>query len=116
MKWNLKLVSIIDEVKPLGNAKRLIENIPVQTKASGEEGDAVGVAIDADTDLDARWQAVRDRPARGSGLTLTHRRSLMESAFSSCSDFVRLLQKPCQNCCRREESSRQGQGVPLQVT
>lgn len=51
----------LDEVKPLGDVTKLLENIPVQIKASKEEGDVVGVVIDADTDLDARWQAVRDR-------------------------------------------------------
>ena len=51
----------LDEVKPVGDVDRLLEAFPVQLKAAAEEGDVVGVVVDADTDLDARWQAVRDR-------------------------------------------------------
>ena len=50
----------LDEVKPLCNAERLLENFPVQLKLSGAD-DVVGVVIDADTDLAARWQAIRYR-------------------------------------------------------
>ena len=57
-------VSHLDEVKPLGDARKLIQNIPVQIKASSEEGDVVGVVIDADTNLDARWQSIRERLIR----------------------------------------------------
>lgn len=38
----------------------LLESIPVRLKAS-EQGDIVGVVIDADTDLILRWQSLRDR-------------------------------------------------------
>lgn len=48
----------LNEVKPLGNVEKLLENIPVQIKASREEGDVVGVVIDADMNLDARWQSI----------------------------------------------------------
>ena len=41
-------------IKPLGNVERLLENFPVRLRASNEEGDAVGVVIDADTDLESR--------------------------------------------------------------
>ena len=51
----------LDEVKPLGDVTKLLENIPVQIKASNEKGDVVGVVIDADTHLDSRWQAIRAR-------------------------------------------------------
>ena len=57
-------VSHLDEVKPLGDARKLIQNIPVQIKASSEEGDVVGVVIDADTNLDARWQSILERLIR----------------------------------------------------
>ena len=57
-------VSHLDEVKPLGDARKLIQNIPVQIKASSEEGDVVGVVIDTDTNLDARWQSIRERLIR----------------------------------------------------
>lgn len=47
------------EVKPQGNVQRLLENLPVRLKESNVE--ALGVVIDADTDLTARWQSLRDR-------------------------------------------------------
>ena len=53
-------VSRLDDVKPLKGVDRLLESFPIQLKAS-EDGDIFGIVIDADTDLDARWQAVRDR-------------------------------------------------------
>ena len=51
----------LDEVKQHGNDKELLKAIPVQIKLSEEEGDVVGIVIDADTNLSARWQSVRDR-------------------------------------------------------
>ena len=51
----------LDEVKPLGSVTNLLETIPVQIRASNEEGDVVGVVIDADTSLDTRWESIRDR-------------------------------------------------------
>lgn len=50
----------LDEVKEHGSVERLLESIPVRLKASGD-GDIVGVVIDADTDLAARWQSLRTR-------------------------------------------------------
>ena len=47
----------LDEVKPLGNVENLVDAIPVQLKAA-EEGDVVGVVVDADTNLDTRWQSI----------------------------------------------------------
>ena len=55
----------LDLIKPLGNVERLLENFPVRLRASNEEGDAVGVVIDADTDLDARWQSIHSRLLEG---------------------------------------------------
>lgn len=67
-------VQHLDEVKPLGNVESLLEAVPVQLKAA-DEGDVVGVVLDADTNIDARWKsihhalvsvgydAVPDRPA-----------------------------------------------------
>lgn len=51
-------------IKHLGGVIPLLENIPVQLRASDEEGDVVGVVIDADTDLSSRWQSIRDRVGR----------------------------------------------------
>ena len=51
----------LDEVKQLGGDRELLSTIPVQLKASNEEGDVVGVVMDADTNVSARWQSVRHR-------------------------------------------------------
>ena len=48
----------LDEIRQHGGASRLLESVPVRIKAS-EEGDVVGLIIDADTDLDARWRSIR---------------------------------------------------------
>ena len=50
----------LDEVKRLENVDQLLEHFPVRLKAS-EDGDIVGLVIDADTDLAARWQSLRER-------------------------------------------------------
>ena len=50
----------LDEVKSHGSVEKLLDSIPVRLKAS-EDGDIVGVVIDADTDLGARWQSLRNR-------------------------------------------------------
>jgi hypothetical protein len=50
----------LDVIKQLEGVDRLLENIPVSLKAS-EDGDIIGVVIDADTDLHSRWQSLRDR-------------------------------------------------------
>ena len=49
----------LDEVKPLGNVESLLEAIPVQLKAA-EEGDVVGVVLDADTNIDTRWESIHN--------------------------------------------------------
>ena len=51
----------LDEVKQLGGDRELLSTIPVQLKASNEEGDIVGVVMDADTNVAARWQSIRYR-------------------------------------------------------
>ncbi len=50
----------LDEVKPLGDVEQLSDAISIQLKL-GYEGDIVGVVLDADTDIRARWQSLRDR-------------------------------------------------------
>ena len=50
----------LDEIREHGGAPNLLESVPVRIKAS-EEGDVVGIVIDADTDVDARWRSIRDR-------------------------------------------------------
>ncbi len=49
----------LDEIKPQGNVGQLLENLPVRLKESDIE--VIGIVVDADTDLAARWQAIRDR-------------------------------------------------------
>ena len=51
----------LDEVRPHGNVERLLDAILVQLKASDEEGDAVGVVVDADADLHNRWRSIRTK-------------------------------------------------------
>ena len=53
-------IPTLDEVKPHGSVDRLLDSVPVRLKAS-EDGDIVGVVIDADTDFPARWTSLRDR-------------------------------------------------------
>lgn len=50
----------LDEIKEHGGAPSLLESVPVRIKAS-EEGDIVGIVIDADTDMAARWRSIRTR-------------------------------------------------------
>ena len=54
----------LDEVEPHEGVDHLLESIPVQLNLNDEEGDVVGVVIDADADLNARWQSLRDIFAR----------------------------------------------------
>jgi hypothetical protein len=49
----------LDEVKSHGGVDQLLDGFPVQLKAS-EDGDIVGIVIDADTDLNSRWQSLRN--------------------------------------------------------
>ncbi len=50
----------LDDIKPHQGVDQLLESFPVRLKAS-EDGDIVGMVIDADTDLTARWQSLRGR-------------------------------------------------------
>lgn len=55
----------LDEVKPHGGDTKLLESLGVRLKTS-EEGDVIGVVIDADTGIDAdteisnRWQSIQN--------------------------------------------------------
>lgn len=51
----------LDEVEKYGSVEKLIESIGVRLPLLIEEGDVVGIVIDADTDISARWQSIRDR-------------------------------------------------------
>jgi hypothetical protein len=50
----------LDEIRSFGGVDALLESISVRLKAS-EDADIVGVVLDADTDLNSRWQSLRDR-------------------------------------------------------
>ena len=52
----------LDEIKPQGGVGQLLESLPVRLKESDIE--ALGVVIDADTDLATRWLSLRDRLTR----------------------------------------------------
>jgi hypothetical protein len=52
-------VQYLDEITPLGDADRLLESFPVRLKESDVE--ALGVVIDADSDIASRWQSLQDR-------------------------------------------------------
>ena len=45
------------ECKPLGSVEKLLESISVSLKAARDEA-IIGIVIDADIDLSARWQSV----------------------------------------------------------
>lgn len=57
-------VQKLDEIKSLGGVEQLLESFPVRLKESDIE--VLGVVVDADTDLSARWQSLRD-PLRNAG-------------------------------------------------
>ena len=46
----------LDEIRPHGGAGPLLEAIPVQLKSASDEGDVVGVVVDADQDISTRWR------------------------------------------------------------
>ncbi len=48
----------IDEIKPHGGVDQLLSSFPVRLKASND-GDIVGLIVDTDEDLGARWQSLR---------------------------------------------------------
>lgn len=53
-------VGRLDKIKPLGGVEQLLNSLPVHLKAS-EEGDIVGIVIDADTNLSSRWQSLQNQ-------------------------------------------------------
>ncbi len=51
----------LDEVEKYGSVEKLIESIEVRLPLLIEEGDIVGVVIDADTEISDRWKSIRNR-------------------------------------------------------
>lgn len=49
------------EIKPHGNVEYLIASIRATIDAAGDADDVVGILVDADQNLQNRWQAVRDQ-------------------------------------------------------
>ena len=50
----------LDEIKAHGGAPELLESIPTSLRFA-EEGDVVGVVIDANASIESRWRSIRDR-------------------------------------------------------
>ncbi len=61
LKYHLKIddVKKILRIKDKEGIENLLESIPDEIRASGIE--RIGIVVDADTDIDARWQAVCNR-------------------------------------------------------
>ena len=51
----------LDEVEKYGSVEKLIESIGVRLPLLIEEGDVVGIVIDADTEISNRWKSIRNR-------------------------------------------------------
>ena len=51
----------LDEIKAHENDSDLLEDFTVRIKTSTEEGDVLGVVIDADKDPSGRWHSIRNR-------------------------------------------------------
>ena len=51
----------LDEIRPHEGAEDLLGALSIQLRAGSEEGDVVGVVIDADQDPAARWRSIRER-------------------------------------------------------
>lgn len=52
-------INPLDEIAPQKSVKQLLENFPVRLKES--EIEALGIVLDADTDLEGRWDALKHR-------------------------------------------------------
>ncbi|OHB63606.1 MAG: hypothetical protein A2Y77_06210 [Planctomycetes bacterium RBG_13_62_9] len=61
-------VQRLDEIKPQGSVEQLLENLPVRLKESDVE--VLGIIVDADTDLAARWQSLHDQLAKAGYLNI----------------------------------------------
>ena len=51
----------LDDVRPHEGDQDLLEDFETQLRASTDEGDVVGIVIDADDDPAGRWQSIRNR-------------------------------------------------------
>lgn len=51
----------LDQVRPHDGDTDLLDDLSVQLRASSDEGDIVGVVIDADKNPSGRWQSIRDK-------------------------------------------------------
>ena len=58
----------IDEIAKLGGIEKLIESFPVRLKESDVE--AVGIVVDADTNIRTRWDSLRSRLMAAGYLTV----------------------------------------------
>ena len=51
----------LDKIEPVGGDDQLLKRIPVELKSASEEGDVIGVVIDADQNVSGRWQSLREK-------------------------------------------------------
>ena len=51
----------LDQVRPHDGDTDLLDDLSVQLRASSDEGDIVGVVIDADKNPSGRWQSIRNK-------------------------------------------------------
>lgn len=54
-------ISPVPDIRAHGGVENLIGSIPTSINSAGDEGDVVGILVDADENLQYRWQAVRQR-------------------------------------------------------
>jgi len=61
LKYHLKIDKVEKKVKikDKEGIEKLLDSIPDEIRASGVE--RIGIVVDADADIDARWQAVCNR-------------------------------------------------------
>lgn len=52
-------ISPVLDIKTLGSVERLMQSIRASIDSAGDDGDVVGILVDADQNLQSRWQSVR---------------------------------------------------------
>ena len=53
-------IAHLDEVKPQGGSDNLLRSLPAQIDVLDDDGDVLGIVIDADDSPEARWQSLRN--------------------------------------------------------
>ena len=68
-------IPILDQVIPHDGDRDLLKSLSSRLQFS-QEGDSIGVVIDADTNLDARWQSIGDRLVKAGYTTVPEKPGL----------------------------------------